>query len=205
MAASPRPRRCSCRASAATWRAAGRLSSGLALRKWVMTCWSSSLNNVACGPKNVQAKPSARRQADVVLGADGVTLEERLVSRGHLHVRRARAAGDVAVMVVRGGSAPRTRWRARRRRRGAGRAAWSMILVHMSILHTILLFARCARSGTMSVARVICGAVMRLECAAVKKIGMRRRGSATGVGTDAGQEASSARYAAALSGRPQAS
>src|SRR5919197_3062701 len=32
------------------------LSSGLGLRKWVMICWSSTLNKVACGPKNVQAK-----------------------------------------------------------------------------------------------------------------------------------------------------
>src|SRR4030095_5464676 len=35
------------------------LSSGLGLRKWVMICLSSSLNNVACGPKNVQTKPEA--------------------------------------------------------------------------------------------------------------------------------------------------
>src|SRR5262245_18270016 len=35
------------------------LSSGLGLRKWVMTCPSSSSNKVACGPKNVQAKPEA--------------------------------------------------------------------------------------------------------------------------------------------------
>ena len=33
------------------------LSIGLGLRKWVMTWWSSWLNKVACGPKNVQAKP----------------------------------------------------------------------------------------------------------------------------------------------------
>ena len=31
-------------------------SSGLGLRKWVMICFSSSLNKVACGPKSVQAK-----------------------------------------------------------------------------------------------------------------------------------------------------
>ena len=30
------------------------LSKGLALRKWVMICFSSSLNRVACGPKKVQ-------------------------------------------------------------------------------------------------------------------------------------------------------
>src|SRR3982074_13396 len=33
------------------------LSNGLGLRKWVMICLSCSLNKVACGPKNVQAKP----------------------------------------------------------------------------------------------------------------------------------------------------
>src|SRR5262245_31679884 len=31
-------------------------SSGLGLRKWVMTCLSSSLNKVACGPKSVHVK-----------------------------------------------------------------------------------------------------------------------------------------------------
>jgi hypothetical protein len=35
------------------------LSDGLGLRKWVMACLSWSLNKVACGPKNVQAKPEA--------------------------------------------------------------------------------------------------------------------------------------------------
>ena len=34
-------------------------SSGLGLRKWVMTCLSWSLNKVACGPKSIQAKPEA--------------------------------------------------------------------------------------------------------------------------------------------------
>src|SRR5262245_31302624 len=34
-------------------------SSGLGLRKCVMTWWSPSLNNVACGPTSVQANPEA--------------------------------------------------------------------------------------------------------------------------------------------------
>ena len=59
----------------------------LGLKKWVMICLSSSLNRVASGVKSAKATPArARGQADVVLGADGVTHEERLVPRWHLNV-----------------------------------------------------------------------------------------------------------------------
>jgi len=34
-------------------------SNGLGLKKWVMICFSSSLNNVASGVKSIQAKPEA--------------------------------------------------------------------------------------------------------------------------------------------------
>ncbi len=58
---------------------------------------SLSANKVACGVKRIQAKPRFgthrfgrgrvwARHADVVLGADGVTLEERLAPRWHLNV-----------------------------------------------------------------------------------------------------------------------
>ena len=73
------------------------VSNGLGLKKWVMICLSSSLNRVASGVKSARrslrvACAGGLRQADVVLGADGVTHEERLVPRWHLNVGRARVA-----------------------------------------------------------------------------------------------------------------
>src|SRR5215467_1221059 len=41
-------------------------SSGLGLRKCVMICLVLSLNNVACGPNNVQAKPEVLGQMEVL-------------------------------------------------------------------------------------------------------------------------------------------
>src|SRR5262245_4946596 len=35
-------------------------SKGLGLKKWVVTCSSRSLNNVACGVNNAKAKPEAQ-------------------------------------------------------------------------------------------------------------------------------------------------
>src|SRR5262249_52847287 len=35
-------------------------SIGLGLKKWVVTCFNSSLNNVACGVNNVKATPFAQ-------------------------------------------------------------------------------------------------------------------------------------------------
>ena len=40
-------------------------SNGLGLKKWVMTCLSWSVNNVACGVKSIQAKPEALGHIDV--------------------------------------------------------------------------------------------------------------------------------------------
>src|SRR5262245_33354264 len=37
-----------------------RFSNGLGLKKWVVTCSNSSLNNVACGVNNVKATPFAQ-------------------------------------------------------------------------------------------------------------------------------------------------
>ena len=56
------PRPCSCPSSAATWRESCRSSDGLGLtlKKWVVTCFPSSLSNsVASGVKSINWKPSS--------------------------------------------------------------------------------------------------------------------------------------------------
>ena len=80
------------------------------------------------------------RGADVVLGADGVTHEERLVPRWHLEVVRHGWRCDFAS--VGGAARPRKPRREPRRTRWAGCDGWSDAMVHGSASYD-LPFASC--------------------------------------------------------------